>query len=294
MAEDKDKKSGFNLNKGEKRKFDLGKSDNKPKFDLNKSDNKPKFDLNKSDNKPKFDLNKGDHKPKFDFSKDNNEPKSRSQSQSKIDLGKKDQSKTTKPTQSTTYSTSGPQGPSSTEEEPSNGGSGKGKWIIAALVVIALVIAGAWYFNKNKGSNANEPTEQVTSDSTANSSDSTQTAQNPDDASAPATGVQSGSKQNDGIEASPSPSSTSSDNSAARGSQSTQPSKASEPSASQPAGSVNSDVSSADIPSSVTEAAKQVWDGKYGNDPQRRHLLGSRYAEIQREVNKMHRAGYVH
>lgn len=155
------------------------------------------------------------------------------------------------------------------------------------------MIAGIWYSNRDKGTTANEPTEQVASDSTKNGSDSTQTAQTPDETSAPSAG-QNESGQNNGGEISPSQGGSSADNSATEGDQLTQPAKASESKASQPAGTANTSASSADIPSSVREAAQQVWDGKYGNDPQRRHLLGSRYAEIQREVNRMHKAGYVH
>lgn len=279
MAEDKDKKSGFNLDKGEKRKFNLGKSDNKPKFDLSKSDSKPKFDLDKGDSTSK---------PIINFGKADNEPKPSKPTQSVA----KPEVKVGQPT--TKSSISGSQdASSSTDEVPSNGGSGKKNWIIAAIVIIAIVCAGIWYSNNDKGETTNEPIEQMASDSTANDVDSTQTAQSSGGASTPLVGEQGESDKSTESDVVPSrdESAGKAGNSVAAGNQAAQQTKTS---AQSNAGSEDASAASTDIPSSAREAAKLVWSGKFGNNPQRRRLLGSRYAEIQREVNRMSRAGNIH
>lgn len=279
MAEDKDKKSGFNLDKGEKRKFNLGKSDNKPKFDLSKSDSKPKFDLDKGDSTSK---------PIINFGKADNEPKPSKPTQSVA----KPEVKVGQPT--TKSSISGSQDASSSADEaPSNGGSGKKNWIIAAIIIIAIVCAGIWYSNNDKGETTNEPIEQMASDSTANDADSTQTAQSSGGASTPLVGEQGVSDKSTGSDVVPSrdESAGKAGNSVAAGNQAAQQTKTSVQSN---AGSEDASAASTDIPSSAREAAKLVWNGKFGNNPQRRRLLGSRYAEIQREVNRMSRAGNIH
>ena len=279
MAEDKDKKSGFNLDKGEKRKFNLGKSDNKPKFDLSKSDSKPKFDLDKGDSTSK---------PIINFGKADNEPKPSKPTQSVA----KPEVKVGQPT--TKSSISGSQdASSSTDEVPSNGGSGKKNWIIAAIVIIAIVCAGIWYSNNDKGETTNEPIEQMASDSTANDADSTQTTQSSGGASTPLVGEQVESDKSTESDVVPSrdESAGKAGNSVAAGNQAAQQTKTSVQSN---AGSEDASAASTDIPSSAREAAKLVWSGKFGNNPQRRRLLGSRYAEIQREVNRMSRAGNIH
>ena len=269
MAEDKDKKSGFNL----------GKSDNKPKFDLSKSDSKPKFDLDKGDSTSK---------PIINFGKADNEPKPSKPTQSVA----KPEVKVGQPT--TKSSISGSQdASSSTDEVPSNGGSGKKNWIIAAIVIIAIVCAGIWYSNNDKGETTNEPIEQMASDSTANDVDSTQTAQSSGGASTPLVGEQGESDKSTESDVVPSrdESAGKAGNSVAAGNQAAQQTKTS---AQSNAGSEDASAASTDIPSSAREAAKLVWSGKFGNNPQRRRLLGSRYAEIQREVNRMSRAGNIH
>ena len=279
MAEDKDKKSGFNLDKGEKRKFNLGKSDNKPKFDLSKSDSKPKFDLDKGDSTSK---------PIINFGKADNEPKPSKPTQSVA----KPEVKVGQPT--TKSSISGSQDASSSADEaPSNGGSGKKNWIIAAIVIIAIVCAGIWYSNNDKGETTNEPIEQMASDSTANDADSTQTTQSSGGASTPLVGEQGESDKSTESDVVPSrdESAGKAGNSVAAGNQAAQQTKTS---AQSNAGSEDASAPSPDIPSSAREAAKLVWSGKFGNNPQRRRLLGSRYAEIQREVNRMSRAGNIH
>ena len=279
MAEDKDKKSGFNLDKGEKRKFNLGKSDNKPKFDLSKSDSKPKFDLDKGDSTSK---------PIINFGKADNEPKPSKPTQSVA----KPEVKVGQPT--TKSSISGSQdASSSTDEVPSNGGSGKKNWIIAAIIIIAIVCAGIWYSNNDKGETTNEPIEQMASDSTANDADSTQTTQSSGGASTPLVGEQVESDKSTESDVVPSrdESAGKAGNSVAAGNQAAQQTKTSVQSN---AGSEDASAASTDIPSSAREAAKLVWSGKFGNNPQRRRLLGSRYAEIQREVNRMSRAGNIH
>ena len=279
MAEDKDKKSGFNLDKGEKRKFNLGKSDNKPKFDLSKSDSKSKFDLDKGDSTSK---------PIINFGKADNEPKPSKPTQSVA----KPEVKVGQPT--TKSSISGSQDASSSADEaPSNGGSGKKNWIIAAIIIIAIVCAGIWYSNNDKGETTNEPIEQMASDSTANDADSTQTAQSSGGASTPLVGEQGVSDKSTGSDVVPSrdESAGKAGNSVAAGNQAAQQTKTS---AQSNAGSEDASAASTDIPSSAREAAKLVWSGKFGNNPQRRRLLGSRYAEIQREVNRMSRAGNIH
>ena len=279
MAEDKDKKSGFNLDKGEKRKFNLAKSDNKPKFDLSKSDSKAKFDLDKGDSTSK---------PIINFGKADNEPKPSKPTQSVA----KPEVKVGQPT--TKSSISGSQDASSSADEaPSNGGSGKKNWIIAAIIIIAIVCAGIWYSNNDKGETTNEPIEQMASDSTANDADSTQTAQSSGGASTPLVGEQGVSDKSTGSDVVPSrdESAGKAGNSVAAGNQAAQQTKTSVQSN---AGSEDASAASTDIPSSAREAAKLVWNGKFGNNPQRRRLLGSRYAEIQREVNRMSRAGNIH
>ena len=280
MAEDKDKKSGFNLDKGEKRKFNLAKSDNKPKFDLSKSDSKSKFDLDKGDSTSK---------PIINFGKADNEPKPSKPTQSVA----KPEVKVGQPTTKSSISGSQDASSSSADEAPSNGGSGKKNWIIAAIIIIAIVCAGIWYSNNDKGETTNEPIEQMASDSTANDADSTQTAQSSGGASTPLVGEQGVSDKSTGSDVVPSrdESAGKAGNSVAAGNQAAQQTKTSVQSN---AGSEDASAASTDIPSSAREAAKLVWNGKFGNNPQRRRLLGSRYAEIQREVNRMSRAGNIH
>lgn len=133
----------------------------------------------------------------------------------------------------------------------------------------------------------------MASDSTANDVDSTQTAQSSGGASTPLVGEQGESDKSTESDVVPSrdESAGKAGNSVAAGNQAAQQTKTS---AQSNAGSEDASAASTDIPSSAREAAKLVWSGKFGNNPQRRRLLGSRYAEIQREVNRMSRAGNIH
>jgi len=42
----------------------------------------------------------------------------------------------------------------------------------------------------------------------------------------------------------------------------------------------------------VTDKAKEVIQGRYGNGEARKQALGSEYGEIQRKVNEIYRKGY--
>lgn len=132
----------------------------------------------------------------------------------------------------------------------------------------------------------------MASDSTANDADSTQTTQSSGGASTPLVGEQGESDKSTESDVVPSrdESAGKAGNSVAAGNQAAQQTKTS---AQSNAGSEDASAASTDIPSSAREAAKLVWSGKFGNNPQRRRLLGSRYAEIQREVNRMSRAGNI-
>lgn len=43
--------------------------------------------------------------------------------------------------------------------------------------------------------------------------------------------------------------------------------------------------------STIEQMAQDVWDGKYGNNPARRKILGSNYSEVQKRVNEMRNKG---
>lgn len=229
----------FNLDKGERRKFDLGKDGadkkTKPKFNLNKDD-APAEEIQASQKT----VAQKQTTPKA------NSPKPAS---AKPDNTKPSSAKPNNAKPSSAAPTSTPPVTPAGDDEDSS--SGKGKWLIAAIVVIAIVVFGIWYSHRDKGGETPAPTEQLASDSDSTAKaaqDTSTTAQNASATSA-----------------------------AAASSETAQTTDA----AAQPQSA------STDIPASVEEAAREVLSGKYGNNPDRRRALGSRYKEIQRVVNRM-------
>ena len=58
---------------------------------------------------------------------------------------------------------------------------------------------------------------------------------------------------------------------------------------------VKTDAVSTPTPSGeIKDIALDVVRGKYGNNPERRRLLGNRYAEIQKKVNEMYKKKRFH
>lgn len=296
MAEDKHKKGQFNLDKGGK-KFDLNKGEGK-KFDLSKGEGR-KFDLDKSEGK-KFDLSKGDTIPDTPQAKSQPKPQPKPTPASQP-LTAKPQAPTPQPQPLSPNPNKGEESSDTTPNEGETKPSGKGKWIIAAIIVVALILAGVWYFNRDKGQGGNNDTTEApvaVSDSTGTASDSTanatteaaandeqqnagQTAGNDAPAVSPEQGISEPSKD--------------AQNQTAQSATSQEPSSQTSPrqTATPAESSVKDAQASSSIPASVDEAAQEVLSGKYGNNPDRRRLLGARYKEIQRAVNELYRSGKV-
>ena len=154
--------------------------------------------------------------------------------------------------------------------------------------MIVVVGAGVWYFNRGKGADANEGEVPVASADSTNAKETPDTATTASQASAgsasapatptsaPATSAAATTSGNEGQRSPQSENATSvktdADNAQTNGA---------------------NDLNAA-IPSSIDEAVQDVLSGKFGNNPERRRLLGKRYKEIQRAVNKMYRQGKVH
>ena len=276
------------------------------KFNLNKGSGR-KFDLDKGGGR-KFDLNKGgdDVAPKqaaVTQPKPVQAAKSQTAQETKSNVEAHAGSHTAHAAPSdagATPTTAQPVERQNTLEPQSadngDGGvtSGKAKWIIAAIVCLAL-IAGAWYFSKGKNSSDEvAKTEQpaAESDSTGNVSDSTgnvsgmATQGAGADGAAPKSNRASSAEQETGGAAAPAANATTPASV-----------KKAEPVSSKKhaaeARSLDQEAASSSIPASVDQAAQEVLSGKYGNNPERRRLLGKRYKEIQHAVNQLYRSGKV-
>lgn len=275
MAEDKNKKGQFNLDKSG-RKFDLGKGESK------------KFDLNKSESK-KFDLSKGDDVPtEMTASAQSPSPTSKLASEDKPD---------TASTPKAEHNPTGNQGsttPPASGDEDNGNYSGKRKWIVAAIIVAVLIFAGVWYANRDKGAKGDsfateQPTAAADSMGTANDSigNTSDLAANPDATSESAT-ASSSEPQSSQPKVADDTQAATADNSAPVATHNSEPQTASSES------KTESGIQSPQaIPVSVDQAAQEVLKGKYGNNPERRRLLGGRYKEIQRAVNQLYREGKV-
>ncbi|WP_449017115.1 hypothetical protein [Prevotella sp.] len=297
-----------------KKGFNLDKSGEKPKFELNKGGSKEKFCLNKGGDKPKFDLDKGDETPKFNLGKEDDSPilnSSSKKEEKKISLEKEGESKKAKPivipndanandkTNSQpmghpTQSTPTPQDTDGQDESESK--SRSSKWFVVGAFLLALAVGGYWFFTKSNNGLSDEPTTQVADDAASANADSTKTAQADDSTKI----VPQGSNDTiHGVQES---------KGQVEGTQSHKPShidgrdnrteiKQNKPSSSvemESTESVEQNESAIQIPSDSPETvAQQVINGKYGNNPQRRILLGKHYQEVQNVVNRMYRTGIV-
>ena len=47
------------------------------------------------------------------------------------------------------------------------------------------------------------------------------------------------------------------------------------------------------VPEELKDVVRDVFAGKYGNWPEREKYLGTRYKEVQKEVNLLYRSGLV-
>jgi hypothetical protein len=173
-----------------------------------------------------------------------------------------------------------PTGPNVGGDDNNDGGNGSKKWIIIALIIAALAACAYIFMGGNKSDETTAPnTPQIEqNDSTQNDENATEDIGNTiDDAPAEDQASDNKSERTSAPQASELKQLTPATNSA-----SNTPSNSSGVS-SQPASSTSS--------SSIEQKAKDVWNGVYGNNPDRRKNLGSDYEEVQRLVNKMHRQG---
>ena len=132
-------------------------------------------------------------------------------------------------------------------------GNGK-KWIVAAVIAAALVAGGLLWHNAGKGGTEPHGTAYAAPDSmTGTPADST-AAGNANAESANAADNSDGNRSNGGNAASPS--------------------------------------SATSTEGTVHELAIKVWDDAYGTGAERKAKLGTRYREVQAEVNRMYRNGY--
>jgi hypothetical protein len=202
-----------------------------------------------------------------------------------------------------------PPTPPPTPEPPTGpSGSGKGKWIAAALAGL-LVIGGGGYYLSQLDSNDNQATISTAVGST----------ESENGASAPAEVTQNYQDQTDATVGNDE---TSKDDATA--SDGTKPVNAPNDDSSSPSqqeqdelapaqndkaptdaydkekpllsdGKVKPDAVSTPTPSGeIEDLALDVVRGKYGNNPDRRRLLGNRYAEIQKKVNEMYKKKRFH
>lgn len=151
-------------------------------------------------------------------------------------------------------------------------------WIAAAVIVVALVVGGLLWHNSSKGDAESPEKTYATRDTTAKSpSDSASTNGSAAGGAATSSDDNGGNTGNVAV---------GNDNSVAN-SDNAAPSE-------QTAGATSpSSPSSATPPTgSAHELAVKVWDNAFGTGAERMEKLGSRYREVQTEVNRMYRNGY--
>lgn len=173
---------------------------------------------------------------------------------------------------------------------PGNTGSGKTKWIVAAIIIVVIAIAVWLMFGRGASGTEDIPTtEQISNDNaeTGNSS-----AVNNDAGTQPEnssdTAVSSETPAPDGNVA------------PQQGEQAVTPTtdKATTPSAAESAPTVGNGqpTQNNDTPQlgqTIDEQAQQVIRGDFGNGEERKQKLGGNYAAIQKRVNEMYKEGLV-
>lgn len=255
MAEDKDKRKSsrhFDLDKPTKRQFNLEKDSDVVEDNLART--KPQGDQAIS-NKLVAGLST---KPKRNF------------------YLNKESEKTVQPTvqpNSNGDDCAGTIGADSNENKVSSK-----KWIVAAVIVVALVAGGLLWHNSSKGGAESPEKTYATRDTTAKSpSDSAST--NGSTAGGATTSSDGDGSNTSSVAAGDGNSVANSDNAASSGQPVSATSPSSSSSATPPAGSAH-------------ELAVKVWDNAFGTGAERMEKLGSRYREVQTEVNRMYRNGY--
>lgn len=182
----------------------------------------------------------------------------------------KEPAKTVKSTAQPSSSSDDVQSMTSTNSDEKKG-SGK-KWIAAAVIVVALVAGGLIWHNTGKGEAKPQSTAYAAPDTAIRASSDSTTAGNtpagPAAVSDDNGATQSGNAAN---------ASTGSDNTVPAGQASSQ--SAATSTSTSPEGTAH-------------ELAVKVWDDAYGTGAERKAKLGSRYREVQTEVNRMYRNGY--
>lgn len=180
----------------------------------------------------------------------------------------KDPEETVKSTAQPSSSGDDAQGMTGTDSNETKG-TGK-KWIAAAVIVVALVVGGLVWHNAGKGEAEPRSTTYAAPDTaTRLSSDSTTAGNTPAGSAAVSDdngATQSGNTAN---------ASAGSDNTVPAGQASSQ-----------------SAATSTSPEGTAHELAVKVWDDAYGTGAERKAKLGSRYREVQAEVNRMYRNGY--
>lgn len=167
-----------------------------------------------------------------------------------------------------------------------DGGAGSKKGIIIALIIVALAACAYFFMVGGKSGVVTDPdTPQV------EQNDSTKNEENANDSIVNATKESEGNaaddKQNSVDDV------ATNDKNAANKSEGRTASQSSDGIRTNPlkqSGVSNHSVSISPS-SSIEQKAKDVWNGVYGNNPDRRKNLGSDYEEVQKLVNKMHRQG---
>lgn len=194
------------------------------------------------------------------------------------------------------------------EPQPS---SGKGKWIVAAVIALALVAGGVYYYNSHKEgqeqiaqvadndehtsaentTKAGQDSTLTVADGKGTYSDADENSNNVDDANDNAQSGQSNASQPNAGQ----PETRQKENGGVKG-QDVSPAPKQETSHKK---AVNDNYASPEpTPTdlgnmSAEQAAQLVIKGAYGNGQERKQKLDDRYAEIQHIVNEMYRTGKV-
>jgi hypothetical protein len=255
MAEDKGKRKSsrhFDLDKPAKRKFNLEKDSEC--IGATPARTKPQVDQTAT-TKPVAGQTK---KPNCNFNLN------------------KDSEETTKPTVHPS-ALSGKKVGSIDSDSNNRKGNGK-KWIAAAVIAVALIAGGLVWHNLSKGGSEAPEKTYVANDTTAKSpSDSSLTPGGTADKNTTSSGDNGSNTGTGAVE---------NDNSAAY---------SDNPVPSEQAASMASPAqpSAETLPKGSThELAMKVWDDAFGFGAERKAKLGSRYREVQAEVNRMYRNGY--
>lgn len=213
------------------------------------NDKKQRFELNKGSDR-EFDISKG-KKRRFDLTKDSDD----------LQVESKPLLTDSKPINQSDLASQ-----SSQVEGANNKGSKK--WLIGALVIVALCVLGWWLFSNDNSTNETTPAVSELPKDTSPSEDDETAASDSTYAGITASALETNSSDVDKTSDVAVPGDMPTNAEPVQKSSQT----------SMPATSVSEDTE--------TEAMKVI-RGEYGNNPERKNRLGARYEEIQSRVNQL-------